>query len=336
MSTLKVSSLQDLSGNSKVVVGGFYKADPTTVAFTKTGAGTAEVNAGTIVGFADGTQVTYATATTITMPTLTAGTDYAIWADKDGSIQATTNFTSPPETGSRKIGGFHYASGGHSGAPGGGNTTPQINAYSFWDLKWRPNCGDVRGQTLIAGGFWSDIYLTGVDHLTNGTSKFGVTIADGSSPAKIPTAFGGSGSSAYGSYNWWEASEVLFSHGKRLPTYMEYCALAYGTTEAVSCGTDPGTTSWNAAYVSKWGVVQATGTMDVWGADLGGPYAASGWVATPGTRGSTYNLPNAVLFGGYWGATSSSGSRLSYWGLAPSISFGSVGSRGVCNHLQID
>ena len=55
MSTLAVSKIQDTSGNAHVGLNGFYKADPTSVAFTKTGAGTAEVKAGTLVGFADGT-----------------------------------------------------------------------------------------------------------------------------------------------------------------------------------------------------------------------------------------------------------------------------------------
>lgn len=313
----------------------FIKADSSAVAFTKTGNGTASVKAGTLVDVG-GKMIAFAADTAITMPTLTAGNDYAIWVNPDASIQATSSFTSPPVTGSRKIGGFHYAPGGHSGASGGGNSTPQINAYSMWDLKFRPACPDPRGMALVADGFWSDIYLLGVDHLTNGTSKYNVTIADGSSPPKIPTKFGGNGSSAYGSLTWWEATEVLRHHGKRAPTYSEFAALAYGTTEATSIGSDPGSTTWNATYISKWGMAQSSGNMWIWGDEFGGGAAAAAWTANTGGRGSTYQMENAVIFGGSWDETSSSGSRCSGWNASPTYSSNSIGARGVCDHLQLD
>ena len=345
MSAVKVSKIEDLSGNAKLTAGGFYKADPSTVVFNKTDAGTAEVKAGTIVAFADGTQVTYATATAITMPTLTVGTDYAIWADKDGSIQATTNFTTPPETGSRKIGGFHYAPGGNAKAQAGGDTTPAINEYSLWDLKFRPACADPRGMTLVSGAFWSDIYLLGVDHLTNGTSKYNVTIADGSSPPKKPTAFGGNGTTTQTNGDWWQLNEVLQSYGKRSPTYDEFAALAYGTTEATSSGgTDVPTTgvngtgatsAWNV-FTSKWGVIQSSGCMWIWGGEFGGGAAAASWTANTNGRGSTYQMENAVLFGGSWSSASDSGSRASSWLYSPSISYNNIGVRGVCDHLIME
>ena len=313
----------------------FIKADSSAVAFTKTGNGTASIKAGTLVDVG-GKMIAFASDTAITMPTLTAGNDYAIWVNPNASIQATSSFTSPPVTGSRKIGGFHYAPGGHSGASGGGNSTPQINAYSMWDLKFRPACPDPRGMALVADGFWSDIYLLGVDHLTNGTSKYNVTIADGSSPPKIPTKFGGNGSSAYGSLTWWEATEVLRHHGKRAPTYSEFAALAYGTTEATSIGSDPGSTTWNATYISKWGMAQSSGNMWIWGDEFGGGAAAAAWTANTGGRGSTYQMENAVIFGGYWGETSVSGSRCSFWGYSPTASDNSFGARGVCDHLILD
>lgn len=339
MSTVKVSKIQDLSGNAHVGLAGFYKADPTSVAFTKTGAGTAEVKAGTLVGFEDGTQVAYTTATSITMPTLTAGTDYAIWADKDGSIQATTNFTTPPETGSRKIGGFHYAPGGNATGTSGGNTTAQINEYSFWDLKFRPACPDPRGMTLVADGFWMDIYLTGVDAITNGSSKYNVTIADGSSPPKVPTTFGGNGSTTYGSYTWFEAMELATAFGKRCPTQQEFMSAAYGTTEASSRGSDPGTTQMSATddnFTSKWGVIQSTGVLNIWGQERGGPYAGASWNANTDGRGSEYNAPNAVFLGSGWGDASNAGSRCSAWYGAASFSSSSIGSRFVSSHYIAD
>lgn len=328
-----------------VVYGLFYKTDPTTVAFTKTGAGTVSIKAGTKVDVA-GTVVTFVGATAISMPVLTAGTDYAIWVKDDATIQATTNFSSAPGAGNwRKIGGFHYAPGGNAAAVAGGDTTPAINAYSLWDLKFRPACSDPRGMALVADSFWSDIYLMGVDHLTNGTSKYNVTIADGSAPPKIPTKFGGNGSTAYSTLNWWESSEVLQSWGKRLPTYDEFAALAYGTTEAISSGgsdvpttgvTGTGATNaWNK-FTSRWGVIQATGCLYVWGGEFGGGAAGAAWAANTGGRGSTYQMENAVIFGGYWGSTTESGSRCSYWNNSPTGSLYSIGARGVCDHLTLD
>lgn len=330
---------------SAVVYGLFYKADPTTVAFTKTGAGTASIKAGTKV-YVAGTVVTFVAATAITMPALTAGTDYAIWVKDDATIQATTNFSSAPGAGNwRKIGGFHYAPGGNAAAQAGGDTTPAINAYSFWDLKFRPACPDPRGMTLVADSFWSDIYLLGVDHLTNGTSKYNVSIADGSAPPKIPTEFGGNGSTAYSTLDWWEANEVLQSWGKRSPTYDEFAALAYGTTEATSSGgSDVPTTgvsgtgatnAWNK-FTSRWGVIQATGCMWIRGGEFGGGTAGGSWMANTGGRGSTYQMENAVNFGGDWAHTTQSGSRCSGWNSSPTFSSDGVGARGVCDHLTLD
>jgi hypothetical protein len=316
----------------------FFKADASSVAFTKTGAGTVSIKAGTRVDVL-GTQLTFATATAVVMPTLTTGTDYAIYAATDGTIRADANFSAPSgytTVNSRKIGGFHYAPGGNAAAQAGGNTTVQINEYSLWDLKFRPACTDPRGMTLVADGFWSDIYLLGVDHLTNGTSKYNVTIADGSSPPKIPVKFGGNGSSAYGSLNRWEAAEVLMSYGKRLPDYGEFSALAYGTTEASSGGTDPGSTILRAAYTSRYGVMLASGNLWVWGSNFGGGAAGAAWTANTGGRGSTYQMENAVLFGGAWDNGAISGSRCSLWINSPTASNNNIAARGVCDHLILD
>ncbi len=313
----------------------FRKADPTVVAWTKTGNGTATTSSILYVEV-DGVLRTIASGTSITMPSLSAGTDYAIWCKPDGTLEATSNHTSPPVANSRKVGGFHYAPGGNATAQSGGNTTAQINEFSFWDLKWRPNCPDPRGMTLVAGGFWMDIYLTGVDAITNGSSKYNVTMADGSSPPKVPTMFGGNGSTTYGSYTWFEAMELATAFGKRCPTQQEFMSAMYGTTEASSVGSDQGSTILNAAYTSRWGVIQSTGVLWIWARDRGGPFAGASWNANTEGRGSEYNAPNACLLGGDWGDGSVSGSRCSTWYGAASNSHGAVGSRFSCDHLQLD
>jgi hypothetical protein len=269
----------------------------------------------------------------VSMPTPVVGTDYAIWCSTAGVLSATNNFTTPPSTGARKLGGFHYAAGGNATGRTGGDTTPAINAYSFWDLNFKPECPDARGMTLVANSFWADIYLLGVDHIVNGTSKYNVTIADGASPPKIPVQFGGDGTTAYTSLNWWEAAEVMRSNGKRMPTYSEFAALAFGTTEGASFGTDPVNTILREAYTSKWGVMLSSGNMWVWGDEFGGGAAAAGWVANTVGRGSTYQMENAALFGSLWSDGSFSGSRSSLWSNSATLSHSTIGARGACDHL---
>ncbi len=336
MSPLRVAQAISALAVGDPVYGLFSKADPTIVAWTKTGNFTVST-ATTLYIEVNGELKTIASSTAVTMPgSATAGTDYAIWAKTDGTLEATTDHVSPPAANARKVGGFHYAPGGNATGTSGGNTTAQINEYSFWDLKFRPSCPDPRGMTLVGGGLWVDIYLTGVDAITNGSSKYNVTMADGSSPPKVPTMFGGNGSTTYGSYTWFEAMELATAFGKRCPTQQEFMSAAYGTTEASSIGTDQVSTILNAAYTSKWGVIQATGVLWVWGRDRGGPFAGASWNANTEGRGSEYNAPNAALFGGYWGNGANAGSRCSVWLFAASVSGNSFGSRFVCDHLQLD
>jgi hypothetical protein len=447
-------------GESK---GAFYKNTPGQVSFSATGA-FAVVTSMALFVEVSGSYVNFPLGTVVAMPTPVIGTDYAIWAEKAGTLTCTANHVSPPSMGARRIGGFHYAPGGNAvaiskaavadgtaigaqivtidqwalyrltivaagtitvtpaagnaagyatealaiaaipampasssdmgyitvktktgttfiagtdslagGASGnvasitnyypakvstgcalsrgttdqniastafnywlGGDTTPAINPYSFWDLKFRPSCTDPRGMTLVANNFWADIYILNTDSDANGTSKFGATIADGSSPPKRPLAFGGNGTVAYATLNWWEANEVLAAFGKRSASYQEYSALAFGTTEANSIGADQITTKLNAAHTSKWGVIQATGVMYIWGKDFGGGALGAAWVANTGGRGSTYQLPNAAIFGGLWNDGALAGSRFSFWNTSPTYSNGVVSARGVCDLLLLD
>ena len=197
-------------------------------------------------------------------------------------------------------------------------------------------------MALVADGFWSDIYLLGVDHIANGTSKYNVTIADGASPPKIPVNFGGNGSTAYGSLNQFEASEVLRNYGKRQPSYGEFGALAYGTTENSAIGTDQVSTIWNAAYVSKWGINQATGVMWIWSDEfaVNADSTTWNWYSQAGGRGQIYERGSgyltAALFGGSWADGVVCGSRASLWSYSPSVSSYNFGARGVCDHQILD
>jgi hypothetical protein len=259
------------------------------------------------------------------------GSDLEIWITPSGQLVCHTH---PKQVAndSRKIGGFHFAPGGNATARSGGDTTPQINEFSMWDLKFRPACSNPRGMTLVAGAFWADIYLLAADHL-QGTSVFASQIADRLSPAKRPLSFDGDGQAVYDGLNWWDAQEVLASHGKRLPNHQEFSALSYGTTEKKSAESDPCTNILRAPFTSKWGVMLATGNLWTWGAHLAGQKYQEG--QTDG-RGTAYSSQNAVLFGGGWNDGAYSGSRCSGWGDSPTSSVNSISARGVCDHLNLD
>lgn len=333
----------------------FAKADPYSVAFTKTGNGTVSLKAGTVIGL-NGLLYPFAIATAVVMPTLTAGTDYAIYLCNDGTLRADSSFTAPSgysTSTSRKVGGFHYAPGGNATGTSGGNTTAQINEYSLWDLKWRPACPDPRGMALVANAFWVDIYLTGINHHVDGTSKYNVAIARGTTPPKIPSAFGGNGSATYSSLTWFEANEVMRAAGKNLLSVGEGSTAFYGSTENTSSGgTDVPTTgvsgtgataTWDK-FTSKWGVIQATGCVWVWGRDFN--YLSDGtnntysWHNVTGGRGQIYSNAtygiSAVRLGGAWGGAAISGSRASAWIGYPWDSGDYVGARGRCDHLRLD
>lgn len=320
--------------------GAFSKTDKDDVAWTKTGAGAAESSQDFFVEV-NGVVIKVDSGTSISMPSpLTAGTDYAIWVSPAGALEADASFTVAPTTNGRLVGGFHYAPGSNATGTSGGNTTDQINEYSFWDLKFRPACPDPRGMTLVADHFWSDIYLLNTDPDTNGTSSLGKTIADGSSAPKIPAAFGGNGVTTYGSLTWFEAQEVLGAYGKKCPTYAEFMQLAYGVTEETSRGTDPGTTQIDAPRTSRWGVIQATGNLVVWGRDVIADGTGTGaWRDIAEGRGEVYTYNDDLRggrFGGDWDTTTRAGSRSSVWSASVSVSRDFISARGVCDHLILE
>jgi len=346
MSTLAVSKVQDLTGNAKLVTGGFFKADPDAVAFTKTGNDTAEIKAGTLVAFEDGTQVSFATATAVTMPTLVVGVDYAIWANKDGSVEASSSHTSPPATGSRKIGGFHYAPGGNAAisatgdwtAHTGGNDTPQINEYSFYDLKWRPACADPRGLTLVNNSFWTGIYLMSDGSGTGPLHRYNVNpCRDGNAPFKpyatTPTR--------YSNAIPLNISETLMYNGFRMPNIDEFQLLALGTTEQTSLGgSGPGNTGvltsgagTKERFTSAWGVFDATGVLLVWGRDH--ILEATDQTLPNPSRGGRFRFSRFAVLGGNRTLGANSGSRFVTADTASLSSTGN-GGRGVCDHLILD
>lgn len=337
----------------------FEKADFGSVCFAKTGASTLAIKAGTKV-MVGGNLISFAVQTAVVMPTLTAGTDYAVYVCTDGTARADASFTAPAgytTANSRKVGGFHYglvapgttpASGWFNTAapanPGTGSMVwtqsdvdliAGINAYSLWDLKWKPSCPDPRGMVLVAGLFWCDIYLCNTDTSANGTSKAGATIARGTAGAypKVPAAWGGNGASTYITMLWETANELGIAAGKRLLTYIEFAAAAWGVTEQMSGASVPSVTARANGFTSKYGLEQATGQVRIWGADIAGVDHAS--ASAPAARGNVSSSARAALMGGAAGDGAAAGSQHCEWGTDFMSQAASIGARYRADHVVL-
>jgi hypothetical protein len=289
----------------------------------------------------------YDTATAVAMPSHSNNTDYAIWQHPTtGALVADASFTSAPAgaTGGSIVGGYHYIPSGRPTAVNNGSPTAsaEILEYSIWDLTWRPTCPDPRGMACIEGGFWMDLYLCGSTSYAGSTfsvvpsSRIGLTIADGTSPPLVPAQYGGNGSTAYPDGKWYVFTEVARSFGKRLPTYDEFSAAAFGAPEQTSRGTDPGTVQWER--VSKFGLAQATGVLWQWGQETCSAGPGTAWTTGTETdgRGQVYGPETrAVILGGLWYYTSYSGSRCALWNATPWNSDSNVGARCAAGHLVL-
>ena len=313
--------------------------------FSKTAATTISVAAGAVLN-----GQYYASATAVTMGTHTNNTDMAIWQHPTtGALVSDASYVTAPAgaTGGSIVGGYHYIPSGRPTAFNNGSptATAEILEYSIWDLTWRPVCPDPRGMTCVDGRFWCDLYFCGSTSYANTTfaavqsSKIGLTIADNSSPALIPSFYGGNGSTAYtltGGNNpgsWYNFAEVAHSFGKRFMFSWEFQAAAFGAPEAGSRGSDPGTVIWERA--SKWGLAQATGTLFTWAIERVGIYT-SGSNTNTGGRGTEYaDAPRALRLGGFWGVGADSGSRYAAWGNVPSDGYDYIGARFAAEHLVL-
>jgi hypothetical protein len=330
----------------------FRKADYYSAAFTKTGAQTLSLKAGTTI-MVDSVLFHYATDTAVTMPALSGGSDYAVFANPDGTLEAVADPynapASPPQTGSRKIGGFHYGLVAPGTTPAGGSFATSgftntggpmvwtqgdvdkiagINQFTLWDLCFRC-AGDQHGMALDPQtGAWLSIYFCSVDHITNGVSKYNSDVASGTVLPRIPLVFGGNGSNNYGRFSWYEANEIALSHGLRLPTFEEFTSAAFGVTEGQSLGGSSVTisaTARQAGYTSRIGLEQATGHQNT----VGAPLSSSGGTAyqTDPGRGSFYGTTGFPLYGGDRGLTSDSGSRCASFINTPWVSAWNVSLR---------
>jgi hypothetical protein len=269
-----------------------------------TGPKSISIKAGSKIG-----SCTFKKATPVKMPSvgLDIGADYGIALKSKSPIAK--KLTSAPSKGI--FAGFHFAPGSNAVADRGGDDKPAINPCSVWDHGFRPKCADPRGMTFVeAGKFWVDIYLLAADHLVKGTSRYGVTIADGNDLPEDPKG------DRFSRCDYAAVSAVMAHHGKGLLAPEEFYAMATGVTENSSAKADPRVTGLDAAHTSKFGVIQATGNLWAWGHD--------------GTE-----QKRASIFGGSWWDGDYAGSRFADVALdwRGSSDVG-LGARGRSDHLQ--
>lgn len=291
---------------------------------------------------------------------LAAGQDRAVYWTPDNVLVSSTNFSTPTGyTAAQvlKLGGAHYAPGGNAPAQAGGDSTPQFNPCSAWDLNFRPRCPDPRGMAFVGDG-WIDIYLANTTPDLLGTSAYGAAIADGATPPKLPAFWGGNGTTAMGSFSYWSAVQYFAAYGKHLPRYSHLANACYGVTENTSVGTEPTVTALDALRTSRFGLMQATGSMWVWMDEhkdkihqatlAAGATAAQieAWINAAKTFGAKMNTESrgqiqtygdaghvAGLHGGNWSNGSVSGSRAGTWNNSPNTSNNIFGARGRSDHL---
>lgn len=289
---------------------GIDRADTALPILVCTGPLAIAIRAGTIVTAADRRAV-FETDTPIAIDNPGIGQDYGIRLADNGSAESVPISASFDRD--QIFAGFHVAPFANATARGGGAAGPAINPHSCWDAGFSPACPDPRGMTLVDGRFWADIYLLGTDHLKTGTSTFGARIADGVTLPAMPD-----GKKAK-KLDYAAAQAIYAHHGKQLLGAEEFFAAAYGVEERCSRDEEPDVTgeAAGARFVSKWGLIDATGTMWQWGTD-GDP-----------------DNPRASFFGGDWWFGDSAGSRcalLDYW---PDDSAGYISARGRCGHMTL-
>ena len=286
--------------------------------FATTGRDGIAIRAGTKLLIA-GTPIMFSEQTSIDIPSaLVKGGDYMIVLGNGDALAAVEWQADTPLP---LLGGFHYAPGGNAEARSGGDAVPAINPYSIWDIGFRPACKDPRGMALVVNApgllhlpaFWVDIYLLGTDHLKSGTSAFGQLIADGARCRPLDAA-----GELVPKLDYATARTIVDGHGKQLLSQFEFYAAAYGVTERASAMTRPTTTGLDMARTSRFGMMQATGNLYVWGHD-----------ADP-------DDPRASFFGGSWDNGEFAGSRYANVGPWPGHSHEWIGARGRSDHLQLD
>lgn len=222
------------------------------------------------------TAVTVINAANLDIGGFAAGKDYYIYLCDTGGINderyvISLNSTFPAgynSTNSRKIGGFHYgvnrrvnarnqpvnASDEAFGTGWESTVYTGIVPRSVWTLKHRPQCSP-EGMVFLTNNTWCDIYISSDDGLGGLQSRNNAVPMTGTE-----------------GMSWYTFNERAMNAGKRILSYDEFCAAAFGSPQGLA---DSNANAWSATTntgrqvtgyvrnaVSSIGVRDAVG--DVW------------------------------------------------------------------------
>nr|BDD47145.1 hypothetical protein 19 [Saccharospirillaceae bacterium] len=274
---------------------------------------------------------------------MTLGDDVYIYVvqDASGTAQWVASNNSTVPTGynadnSRKVGGFHV-----------GKTRPYSERFnaaysapteivwnSCWDLQHRPTCDPSGMVEVIAGSLWCDIYLA---------SEGAGTWPD-IEPLSVHNATPLTGIEGYSRFH--DQIRLARNVGKRLPTYTEMAAAAYGVPQGATGNTGRQSTGDHTGYgfsaVSCLNVDQPVGNvwqplLHIYDRDT----AVSAWYDFLNSgmdsahdhgqwRGADFNFST---FGGKWDESGEAGARCVNLGNSPWSVTGSDGLRSFCESL---
>lgn len=277
-----------------------------------------------------------------TVTSLALGDDIYVYAvqDPSGVAQwvASKNATVPDgytaDT-SRKIGGFHYgrvrplSEAFNAGAA----LSQQIIPNSCWDLNHRPKCDPTGMVEIIPGALWADIYLASEDG-----AAWPETV-----PLSEYNAVPLTGTEGYAYYDY---TRLARNAGKRLPTYSEWLAAAYGTPQGAASAGGRVNTGQHGDYgfecVSCLNVDQPSGNIYQVGSEhFDRQHDSDGWndnlnagKDSGSDHGQWYGSQlRQIRFGGYWGDGAEAGARAVHLSYAPWSVNSITGLRAVCDSL---
>ena len=206
---------------------------------TATGAQEITIDADCVVAIAGTgvfrTAMTHINASNLDTGDFTVGKAYYVYLcdpgnDNDEIFVISLNSTYPAgynATNSRKIGGFHYgkcravnsslqpvnSSGAVQGSGWESTVFDGIVPRSVWTLAHRPKCSP-EGMVFLRNNTWVDIYI-GSDDGENG----------------LKSAYNSTPMTGTEGMNWYSFNERALKSGKRMLSYAEWCAAAYGSPQ---------------------------------------------------------------------------------------------------------
>ncbi|GAU08148.1 phage major tropism determinant [Desulfoplanes formicivorans] len=262
---------------------------------------------------------------------LTLGQNYGVYVCDDGSKYGeaviSANTTAPDgytATNSIKIGGFHYGRVRTYDQRFDKTATldVQVVPNSVWDLICRPACLDPAGMAKV-GGVWVDIYLNSED----GTQW----------PETIPqSVYGAVPLTGTEGYSYFDYAQLAANAGKRLPTYQEFLAYAYGVpagNTGASGRVNTGSQDWMVSCANidqpSGNVYQLTGNLGFGGGSSWASHDEG--VDSAYDHGDLYGSVYQLRVGGDWGDPAGARCALAYstvWNVD-----GNVGLRCVSDPL---